>query len=111
MIGIYGNSLFCSRFAESVKQLLDLRRQRHDFTFLSTLGRGAYGRVDLVRENATGRVCAMKTLDKSKMLSQQADFWAEREIMAQSVSPWIVRLFYTFQVIFFNFNSYFSHAA
>lgn len=42
----------------------------------------------------------MKTLDKSKMLSQQADFWAEREIMAQSVSPWIVRLFYTFQVIF-----------
>ncbi|CDI96944.1 rho associated protein kinase 1 [Echinococcus multilocularis] len=88
---------FSERFAESVRQLLGLRRQRHDFTFLATLGRGAYGRVDLVRENATGRVCAMKTLDKSKMLSQQADFWAEREIMAQSVSPWIVRLFYSFQ--------------
>ena len=79
--------------------MLSLRRQRHDFTFLASLGRGAYGRVDLVRENATGRVCAMRTLDKSKMLSQQADFWAEREIMAQSVSPWIVRLFYSFQVV------------
>ncbi|VDL44958.1 unnamed protein product [Hymenolepis diminuta] len=76
---------------------MSLRRQRHDFTFLSSLGRGAYGRVDLVRENATGRICAMKTLDKSKMLSQQADFWAEREIMAQSASPWIVRLIYSFQ--------------
>ncbi|KAM7541827.1 hypothetical protein Aperf_G00000002813 [Anoplocephala perfoliata] len=88
---------FSERFTESVKQLLALRRQRHDFTFLSSLGRGAYGRVDLVRENATGRICAMKTLDKSKMLSQQADFWAEREIMSQSVSPWIVRLIYSFQ--------------
>ncbi|VUZ46412.1 unnamed protein product [Hymenolepis diminuta] len=88
---------FSERFTESVKRLLSLRRQRHDFTFLSSLGRGAYGRVDLVRENATGRICAMKTLDKSKMLSQQADFWAEREIMAQSASPWIVRLIYSFQ--------------
>uniref|UniRef100_A0A0R3TR71 non-specific serine/threonine protein kinase n=1 Tax=Rodentolepis nana TaxID=102285 RepID=A0A0R3TR71_RODNA len=88
---------FSERFTESVNQLMSFRRQRHDFTFLSSLGRGAYGRVDLVRENATGRICAMKTLDKSKMLSQQADFWAEREIMSQSVSPWIVRLIYSFQ--------------
>nr|CDS30316.1 rho-associated protein kinase 1 [Hymenolepis microstoma] len=88
---------FSERFTECVNQLLSFRRQRHDFTFLSSLGRGAYGRVDLVRENATGRICAMKTLDKSKMLSQQADFWAEREIMSQSVSPWIVRLIYSFQ--------------
>uniref|UniRef100_A0A5K3EXC5 non-specific serine/threonine protein kinase n=2 Tax=Mesocestoides corti TaxID=53468 RepID=A0A5K3EXC5_MESCO len=88
---------FSERFTEPVKKLLTLRRQRHDFSFIASLGRGAYGRVDLVRENATGQTYAMKTLDKSKMLSQQADFWAEREIMSQSASPWIVHLFYSFQ--------------
>ncbi|VDK35774.1 unnamed protein product [Dibothriocephalus latus] len=74
-----------------------LRRQRRDFIFIASLGRGAYGRVNLVRETATGRICAMKILNKGKMLSQHADFWAEREIMARSTSPWLVRLFYAFQ--------------
>lgn len=88
---------FSERFASAASRLQCLRRQRRDFSFIASLGRGAYGRVNLVRETATGRICAMKILKKSKMLSQHADFWAEREIMARSTSPWLVRLFYAFQ--------------
>ncbi|KAL7052923.1 hypothetical protein AAHC03_026378 [Spirometra sp. Aus1] len=88
---------FSDRFASAASRLQCLRRQRRDFSFIASLGRGAYGRVNLVRETATGRVCAMKILNKNKMLSQHADFWAEREIMARSTSPWLVRLFYAFQ--------------
>ena len=42
---------------------------------------------------------AMKTLSKSEMVnkSEQAFFWTERDIMAKNTSPWVVKLYHSFQ--------------
>ena len=41
----------------------------------------------------------MKTLSKSEMVnkSEQAFFWTERDIMAKNTSPWVVKLYHSFQ--------------
>lgn len=80
----------------------DIQRQRinaNDYDFIKTIGRGAFGDVQLVRERSTRRVRAMKVLNKYEMLnrSDTAFFWEERDIMAYASSPWIVRLHYSFQ--------------
>ncbi|VDP88989.1 unnamed protein product, partial [Echinostoma caproni] len=85
------------RFASVAATLRSYRRQPQDFSLIASLGHGAFGRVQLVREITTGRVCAMKVLKKSRMLTQHTDYWAEREIMARGESPWIVQLYYAFQ--------------
>lgn len=73
-------------------------RKPEDFTQISLLGHGAFGRVQLSREISTGRLCAIKKLKKARMLTQQTDYWVEKEIMSRSESPWIVKLYYAFQV-------------
>ncbi|GAA38101.2 Rho-associated protein kinase 2 [Clonorchis sinensis] len=88
---------FCKRFMNVASRLQSYRRQPQDFSLIASLGHGAFGRVQLVREVTTGRVCAMKVLKKSRMLTQHTDYWAEREIMARGESPWIVQLYYAFQ--------------
>ncbi|KAK1236619.1 Serine/threonine-protein kinase [Marasmius sp. AFHP31] len=47
----------------------------------------------------TGKIYAMKTLKKDEMLKkdQLAHVRAERDVLAQSNSPWVVQLFYSFQ--------------
>ncbi|KAL3312717.1 CDC42 binding protein kinase [Cichlidogyrus casuarinus] len=88
---------FFNRYEQIVSKLQILRRNSTDFSFVAQIGRGAFGRVNLVREKATGRVLAMKVMHKTRMISHRADFWAERQIMSSSTSPWIVRLYYAFQ--------------
>nr|CAH8874812.1 unnamed protein product [Trichobilharzia regenti] len=88
---------FLQRFLDVARRLELYRRKSEDFSFISSLGHGAFGRVQLVREITTGRVCAMKILKKSRMLDQHADYWAEREIMSNGESPWIVQLYYAYQ--------------
>ncbi|CAL8097532.1 unnamed protein product [Calicophoron daubneyi] len=90
---------FFKRFANVAATLQSHRRQPQDFSLIASLGHGAFGRVQLVREISTGRVCAMKVLKKSRMLNQHTDYWVEREIMARGESPWIVQLYYAFQDI------------
>ena len=51
----------------------DIRNQRinfSDFEPIKTLGRGAYGTVDLVRSKSVGQVYAMKTLSKFEMVKE-----------------------------------------
>jgi len=73
--------------------------------------------VRLVQKVDTGKVYAMKTLQKAEMLKrdqvcghnstchiccswnglQLAHIRAERDLLAESTSPWVVQLFYSFQ--------------
>ena len=72
-----------------------------DFTPLKMLGKGTYGTVILVKQNATGRLFAQKQFRKAsltvhkKLVEQTKN---ERSIL-ESVSrhPFIVNLFYAFQ--------------
>ncbi|KAL3113023.1 hypothetical protein niasHT_013488 [Heterodera trifolii] len=90
---------FIARNESLIKSLIDFRMGSGDFSLIKTIGRGAFGEVQLVRNLRSKKVYAMKLLDKDKMIrrSDSAFFWEERDIMANSQSDWIVRLHYAFQ--------------
>jgi len=79
-----------------------LMRQRHcaeDFEPLAIIGRGAFGEVRIVRERATSQILAMKKLKKSEMLrrGQVEHVKAERNLLVEVSSPYVMKLFYSFQ--------------
>lgn len=81
-----------------------MRLKRHkicvdDFELLTIIGRGAFGEVRLCREKKSGNIFAMKKLKKSEMLSrgQVEHVRAERNLLAEVASHYIVKLFYSFQ--------------
>ncbi|CEF66693.1 Protein kinase domain and AGC-kinase, C-terminal domain and Serine/threonine-/dual specificity protein kinase, catalytic domain and UBA-like domain and Protein kinase-like domain-containing protein [Strongyloides ratti] len=79
-----------------------LKRQRMNvgmFDILKHIGVGAFGKVSLVKKKDTGQVYAMKTLVKTEVIQKQqaAHVKAERDILAEANSPWIVKLFFSFQ--------------
>jgi len=81
---------------------LRLRRTRlglEDFATIKVIGKGAFGEVRMVQKIDTGKIYAMKTLLKSEMFKkdQLAHVKAERDILAESDSPWVVSLYYSFQ--------------
>ncbi|WVQ74170.1 hypothetical protein IAR50_003763 [Cryptococcus sp. DSM 104548] len=81
---------------------LRLRRTRiglDDFRTVKVIGKGAFGEVRLVQKADTGRIYAMKTLKKNEMFKkdQLAHVRAERDVLAESNSPWVVQLYYSFQ--------------
>ncbi|KAI8063888.1 Serine/threonine-protein kinase orb6 [Gongronella butleri] len=83
-------------------QFLRLRRTRlglDDFVTVKVIGKGAFGEVRLVQAGDTGKIYAMKTLRKSEMLKkdQLAHVKAERDVLAESDSPWVVQLYFSFQ--------------
>ncbi|KAG6481827.1 hypothetical protein ZIOFF_058448 [Zingiber officinale] len=97
---------------EKVNLLKDLERKeteyirlkRHkicvdDFELLTIIGRGAFGEVRLCREKSSGNIYAMKKLKKSEMVSrgQVEHVRAERNLLAEVASHYIVKLFYSFQ--------------
>ncbi|KAJ3802762.1 kinase-like domain-containing protein [Lentinula aff. detonsa] len=70
-----------------------------DFKTVKVIGKGAFGEVRLVQKTDTGKIYAMKTLKKDEMLKkdQLAHVRAERDVLAESNSHWVVQLFYSFQ--------------
>ncbi|KAF8913926.1 kinase-like domain-containing protein [Gymnopilus junonius] len=70
-----------------------------DFRTVKVIGKGAFGEVRLVQKVDTGKIYAMKLLKKDEMLKkdQLAHVRAERDVLAESNSPWVVQLFYSFQ--------------
>ncbi|KIJ56684.1 hypothetical protein M422DRAFT_149129 [Sphaerobolus stellatus SS14] len=81
---------------------LRLRRTKlglDDFRTVKVIGKGAFGEVRLVQKVDTGRIYAMKTLLKSEMLKKEqlAHVRAERDVLAESNSAWVVQLYYSFQ--------------
>ena len=72
----------------------------NDFDIIKVIGKGAFGEVRIVREKATNTVFAMKTMIKKMMIAknQMGHIVAERDLMADADNPWLVKLFWAFQV-------------
>jgi len=73
----------------------------NDLEIVTTLGKGAFGRVLLVKKigDNKDRSFALKRMNKKKIMDsrQQAHVMSEKEIMGESDSPFIVKLFKTFK--------------
>lgn len=90
------------KYSRTESQQLRLRRTKiklSDFRTVKVIGKGAFGEVRLVQKVDTGKVYAMKSLQKAEMLKrdQLAHVRAERDVLAESTSHWVVQLFYSFQ--------------
>ncbi|KAI1735955.1 serine/threonine kinase [Xylaria scruposa] len=79
-------------------RFLRTKYRPENYSTIKVIGKGGYGRVTLVRKT-DGRVYAMKSLVKSEMFSrgQLAHIRAERDILAECDSPWVVKMYITFQ--------------
>ncbi|KAJ8370196.1 hypothetical protein SKAU_G00102240 [Synaphobranchus kaupii] len=91
-----------SQHAQKETEFLRLKRTRlglDDFESLKVIGRGAFGEVRLVQKKDTGHVYAMKILRKADMLEKEqvGHIRAERDILVEADSLWVVKMFYSFQ--------------
>jgi serine/threonine protein kinase len=70
-----------------------------DFEILKPISKGAFGSVYLAKKKATGDCYAIKVLKKSDMVAknQVMNVRSERMILARVDSPFVVKLFYSFQ--------------
>ena len=77
-----------------------LKTKASDFQIIKIIGKGAFGEVRIVRHKKNLKVFAMKTMLKSMMeaKNQLGHIVAERDIMTDAESSWLVTLFYAFQV-------------
>ncbi|KAK8760017.1 hypothetical protein V5799_028716, partial [Amblyomma americanum] len=82
-----------------VQRIKDLRLTKDDFDVLKVIGRGAFGEVAVVKERNTGKVYAMKILNKWEMLkrAETACFQEERDVLVFGDRRWITNLHYSFQ--------------
>ena len=76
-----------------------MRLQLSDFTILKVIGRGGFGTVSLVQQKSNGRLYALKSMRKSDMIrhGQIAHVRAERDLLAECRSPWVVSMYSSFQ--------------
>ncbi|TKR60057.1 hypothetical protein L596_029643 [Steinernema carpocapsae] len=79
-----------------------LKRQKMNkemFDIIKTIGIGAFGQVSLVKKKDTGQIYAMKKLSKKDVIMKQqaAHVKAERDILAEANSSWVVKLYFSFQ--------------
>ncbi|XP_023180695.1 citron Rho-interacting kinase-like isoform X4 [Xiphophorus maculatus] len=90
---------FVHKFSETVSELRALQPAVHDFELCAVVGRGRFAEVRVVREKATGDVCALKTMNKAVLRTQENVVFheEERRILALNSSPWIPQLLYAFQ--------------
>lgn len=74
-----------------------------DFEVLKVVGQGAFGKVYQVRRAGTSEIYAMKVMCKDKIMQRNHDEYvkSERDILTKVDHPFIVRLRYSFQVMFF----------
>lgn len=57
--------------SETVSELRALQPAVHDFELCAVVGRGRFAEVRVVREKATGDVCALKTMNKAVLRTQE----------------------------------------
>jgi len=72
---------------------------QNDFHFMSVIGSGSFGKVLLVKHKKTSELYAMKVLKKAhiKAKKQIAHTLAERRILSRVDSPFVVKLYWSFQ--------------
>ncbi|KAK4444901.1 kinase-like domain-containing protein [Podospora aff. communis PSN243] len=83
----------------SYLRFLRTKDKPENYSTVKIIGKGAFGEVKLVQKKSDGKVYAMKSLIKTEMFKkdQLAHVRAERDILAESDSPWVVKLYTTFQ--------------
>jgi serum/glucocorticoid-regulated kinase 2 len=90
-----------------------------DFELLSLIGKGTYGKVYQVKKKDTGRIYALKALNKESLIArhQVTHTKTERKVLQEIDHPFIVSLKYAFQtpkkvymvMEFFNGGELFFH--
>lgn len=99
-------------------RFLRTKERPENFQLVKIIGKGAFGEVKLVTRKSDNKIYALKTLIKSEMVryttrhcfyfvddltspqfkrDQLAHVRSERDILAESDSPWVVKLHTTFQ--------------
>lgn len=83
----------------SYLRFLRTKDKTDNYKTIKIIGKGAFGEVKLVQKKHDGKIYAMKSLIKTEMFKkdQLAHVRAERDILAESDSPWVVKLYTTFQ--------------
>eukprot|EP00045_Choanoeca_perplexa_P017812 m.267615 g.267615 ORF g.267615 m.267615 type:complete len:1734 (+) comp17641_c0_seq1:252-5453(+) len=91
--------LFVEQYGPAIEQAKESRMKRSFFETLKVIGRGAFGEVHVVRHKKSGRIYAMKVLQKWEMLKRKetACFHEEREVLALGDRKWITELHFAFQ--------------
>lgn len=81
----------------------EFEEKPENYTTLKVIGKGAFDEVKLVQKKGDGRVYAMKSLIKTEMFEkdQLAYVRSERDVLADSDCPWVVKLYSTFQDPYF----------
>lgn len=70
-----------------------------DFTIISVLGRGFYGKVMLVQKNDSKELFAIKSIHKDRLIQSKKSHTvlSERNILLKADNPFIVQLKFAFQ--------------
>ncbi|KAK5120557.1 hypothetical protein LTR85_006213 [Meristemomyces frigidus] len=80
-------------------RFLRTSERQQNYNTLKIIGKGAFGEVKLVQRKHDGKIYALKSLVKAEMhkKDQLAHVRAERDILANADSPWLVKLHTSFQ--------------
>ncbi|KAK0941310.1 Serine/threonine-protein kinase [Friedmanniomyces endolithicus] len=80
-------------------RFLRTSERQQNYNTLKIIGKGAFGEVRLVQRKHDGKIYALKSLIKAEMhkKDQLAHVRAERDILANADSPWLVKLHTSFQ--------------
>lgn len=71
----------------------------NDFQALCVIGRGSFGKVLQVRHKTSGKIFAMKVLNKKAVMdrNEMKHLKAEKSILMKLESPFLVKLYFSFQ--------------
>jgi len=71
-----------------------MRYSLDSFEILKDIGKGAFGKISLVREIKTKEIYAMKQQSKSYLIEQDQieNIKAEREFLAKVDNDWIIKV-------------------
>jgi serum/glucocorticoid-regulated kinase 2 len=94
-----GHSSHLSSSSSSKAMLSQHRVGLKEFVLLKVVGKGSFGKVMQVRKRDTGRIYAMKVLQKAHIIkrNQVEHTKTERNVLSRIVHPFIVGLNYAFQ--------------
>ncbi|XP_033098196.1 NUAK family SNF1-like kinase 1 [Anneissia japonica] len=98
LLGLKSSTVDNSTGTKSVRHR-HRHKLKHRFEFLSTLGKGTYGKVKLAREIATGELVAIKSIPKNKIENEEdlKRIKQEIEIMRMLDHPHIIHVIDVFE--------------